>query len=143
MGSELPAFELVPPGRMRDMLVDAVLRGVKTATSRMQVMDQMAGIEPETPGTRMSLMDSDRNPVATIVIRSVRHLPLSDVGDDVALAEGDWFDGVAAWREAHERFWSKYVQPARDYLDNPEWAIGDDTMVTVRFFDVKQPPSPA
>lgn len=143
MQDRLPPFELVPPGPMRDLLVDAVLRGVKTATSRLQVMDRMFGTPPEFPGTRMGLLNSSGESVATIVMRSVEQLALSEVGEGVAAAEGDWFDGVPAWRSAHERFWSSYLEAVREYVGDPHWSITDDTIVTVRFFDLETRAEPA
>lgn len=124
---------------MRDLLVDAVLRGVKTATCRLQVMDQMSDTPSETPGTRMELMNSSGEPVATVVIRHVEHLALAEVGESVVAAEGDWFDGVPAWRTAHERFWSSSLDAIREYLGDPDWSIRDHTVVTVRFFDLEHP----
>lgn len=81
---ELPELELVPPGRLRDTLLDAVIRGVKTATSRLEVMDLIGGMPAEAPGTRMLLRDSAGRPAAAVEITEVATAPLGEVTDRVA-----------------------------------------------------------
>lgn len=135
----LPPFELVPPGRLRDALVDAVLRGVKTATSRLPVLDELSGTPAEPAGTRLRLIDSAGGTAAIVEIDEVREIALAEVGDDVAHAEGDWFDDAAAWRVAHERYWSQLVDEIRAHTGDGEWALHDGTIVVVRFFHVVDP----
>lgn len=135
----LPPFELVPPGRLRDALVDAVLRGVKTATSRLPVLDELTGTPPEPVGTRLRLLDSAGGTAAIVEIDGVREIPLAEVGDDVAHAEGDRFADAADWRAAHERYWSRYADEIRAHTGDGSWALRDDTIVVVRFFHVVEP----
>lgn len=136
MAQSKPALELVPPGSLRELLVDAVLRGAKTATTRLSVMDDMSHAAVEQVGTVMDLVDSAGHPVCAVVIREVRQCRLADVEEDVALAEGDWFRTVAQWREAHERYWADHSSSIREYLGDPDWQVTDNSMVTIRFFDV-------
>ena len=132
--AELPALELVPPGPLRERLVDAVLRGVKTVTSRLLVMDERDATVWESPGTRLRLVDSEGTAVAVVEIEEIRILRLGDVGDDVAVREGDWFPDAAAWRVAHERYWTGQLESLRAFLDDPEWRFDATTPVVVRYF---------
>jgi len=92
---------------LRRNLVDAVLRGVKTATSSLR-----AEYEPYTDdalpevGERRVVLGLDDNPVCVVEILEVRILRVSEV--DLALAhdEGEGFRTVLEWRRAHERFWA-------------------------------------
>lgn len=73
-------------------------------------------------------------PAAEIELTDVRVQRLDEVGLDVATAEGDWFDSVEQWREAHERFFNRSAEQVAAFLDLPTWRATDDTMVVVRFF---------
>lgn len=135
----LPPFELVPPGRLRDTLVDAVLRGVKTATSRLAVLDELTGTPAEPAGTLLRLLDSAGGTAAIVEIDGVCEIALAEVGDDVAHAEGDWFDDAVAWRVSHERYWSRHLDEIRAHTGDGSWALRDDTTVVVRLFHVVRP----
>lgn len=139
MITDLQPLELVPPGRLRDRLVDAVLRGVKTATSRLAVMDALDQQPQPRPGTRLRLVDSAGSTAAVVEVTHVRTVSFGLVGDDVAHAEGDWFADASEWRVAHELFWSRLVHDIRLGTGDPEWSIDDDTQVVVRFFRVVEP----
>lgn len=139
MSAELDALELVPPGRLRDRLVDAVVGGRKTATSRLEAMDLLDGTPPEPIGTRMRLLDSDGATAAVVEIVEVLRLPLSLVDDEVARAEGDWFADVSQWRSAHERHWGSRLAELRRRLGDDEFTIDDDVTVVVRRFRLVNP----
>lgn len=130
----LPAFELVPPGTLRDRLNDAVLRGAKTATSRLAVMDEMAGTPAEPAGTRMRLLDSQQRTAAIVEITRAVVLPFGEVGVDVSEAEGEWLADVEEWRAAHLRYWSSRLPEIRAHLSDDGWRITEETPVVVRFF---------
>ena len=139
MIADLEPLELVAPGRLRDRLVDAVLRGAKTATSRLAVMDVIENETPPQPGTRLRLLDSTGSAAAVVELTEVRTLALGLVGDDVACAEGAWFTDASEWRVAHDLYWARFVDDIRRGTDDPEWSIDDDTPVVVRFFRVVEP----
>jgi glyoxylase-like metal-dependent hydrolase (beta-lactamase superfamily II) len=138
-GEPAPRLELVPPGRLRDTLVDAVVRGVKTATSRLAVLEDLDGVRPEPAGTLLRLVDSSGGTAAIVEITRVQDLALGEVDDDIAQAEGDWFADVAQWRDAHERYWSRSVDEIRRRTGRPEWELNDESRVVVRRFVVVQP----
>ncbi|CAN5192992.1 hypothetical protein BH09ACT6_BH09ACT6_20340 [soil metagenome] len=131
-----PVLQLVPPGPMLDRLLDAVAKGVKTATSALKVSFDIAGDPLPRRGDRYTLLDSAGSGWATIRVTEVRVLPLVDVGDDVAAREGDWFENAGQWRAAHERFWARTEAELRVATGDPLWTVGDETPVVVRFFEL-------
>lgn len=127
-------LQLVPPGKILDRLIDGIKRGVKTATSALEVSFAMSGERLPALGDRYTLIDSDDSPVFDIEVTRVKVSRLADVGLDVALAEGDWFETIAQWRAAHERFFNESAEQVAAHLGLPTWHADDDTMVVVRFF---------
>jgi uncharacterized protein YhfF len=108
-GKELPPFELgYPRTELRRQLVDAVLRGEKTATAGL------AEREGETfprPGDRYILHDFDDIPVAIVEITRSDVVPALEIDLQFARDEGEGFESVDDWRRAHEAF---FEQPIRD-----------------------------
>lgn len=135
MTKNLPPLELVPPGGLRDRLVDAVVRGAKSATSRLRIMDELQGVRVEPPGTRMRLVDSAGGTAAIVEITEVREIRLDEVDDDVAHAEGDWFADAAQWRAAHERYWTRLAADLRA-RGGSGFEFDPRSLVVVRFFRV-------
>ncbi|HEX9379926.1 MAG TPA: ASCH domain-containing protein [Gaiellaceae bacterium] len=109
---------------LRRKLVDAVLRGAKTATAGLR-----ADFEPHTdeplprPGDRFVLLAFDEDPVAVVETTEVRVLRAGDVDLAFAVDEGEGFETVADWRRAHEAFWK-------------DREIGDDTLIVAERFRV-------
>jgi uncharacterized protein YhfF len=114
---ELPPMELgYAHTPLRRELVDAVLRGEKTASAGLH------GEEPlPEPGQRFLLLDFDDRPVAVVETTEVRVLRADEVDLRFARDEGEGFETVADWREAHERFWS-------------DREIRDDTLIVAERF---------
>jgi uncharacterized protein YhfF len=98
-------------GPERDRLVDAVLQGRKTASSSLLAEWLLDDQELPAVGDRREVLDSSDNAVAVIETTAVEVIRLGDV--DLALAhdEGEEFESVRDWREAHERFWTEDVMP--------------------------------
>ena len=109
-----------PRTALRQKLVDAVLRGEKTATAGLH-----ADVSPEEPlprvGDRFALLDVDDRPVAVVETTEVRVVRVADVDRAFARDEGEGFESVADWRHAHERFWA-------------DREIGDDTLIVAERF---------
>jgi uncharacterized protein YhfF len=99
------------PGPERDRLVDAVLKGEKTASSSLLAEWLLDDQELPAVGDRREVLDSADSPVAVIETTAVDVIRLGDV--DLALAhdEGEGFESVAEWRQAHEHFWAEEVIP--------------------------------
>ena len=104
-----PRFELAHPGPLRDALVAAVLDGSKTSTSSLLVEYDGVDDPLQVVGEQCVVVDSDDRPVAVVETTEVRLLPMGEVDLAFAREEGEGYESVAAWREAHERFWSAHV----------------------------------
>jgi len=115
---DLPPFELgYPRTALRQKLVDAALRGDKTATAGLYEQKEPL---PRV-GDRSVLLGFDDEPVAVVETREVRVVRAGDVDLAFAVDEGEGFETVADWRRAHESFWA-------------DRQIDDDTLiVAVRF----------
>jgi uncharacterized protein YhfF len=121
--SELPPYELgYARTALRRQLVDAVLRGEKTATAGLR-----SDFAPHTrdplpkAGERFALLDFDDRPVAIVETTEVRVVRAGDVDLHFARDEGEGFESVEDWRRAHERFWSEHE-------------ITDDTLIVAERF---------
>jgi uncharacterized protein YhfF len=83
-------------------LIDAVLRGDKTAT---------AGLAEEEPpvqtGERMTLLGVDDEPIGIVEVTEARVVPAGEIDVQFARDEGEGFESVDDWREAHERFFER------------------------------------
>lgn len=100
-----PPFELGWAGtELRRQLVDAVLRGEKTATAGL--LEERD--EPSSrPGDRLSLLGFDDEPVGVVEITEVRVVPAGEIDLQFARDEGEGFESVEDWRLAHERFFER------------------------------------
>jgi uncharacterized protein YhfF len=121
--SALPPYELgYARTELRRQLVDAVLRGEKTATAGLR-SDFAPHTDDPLPkaGERFALLDFDDRPVAVVETTEVRVVRAGDVDLDFARDEGEGFESVEDWRRAHERFWSEHD-------------ITDDTLIVAERF---------
>jgi uncharacterized protein YhfF len=121
--NELPPYELgYARTDLRRQLVDAVLRGEKTATAGLR-SDFAPHTDDPLPkaGERFALLDFDDRPVAVVETTEVRVVRAGDVDLDFARDEGEGFESVEDWRRAHERFWSEHE-------------ITDDTLIVAERF---------
>jgi uncharacterized protein YhfF len=101
---DLPVIELAFPGPERDSGVAAILAGEKTALTGLLQILQHAGEPVPEPGQRFAVLDSAGQTAAVIELTEVRVVPISDVDDDYARAEGRGYADAAQWRTAHEEF---------------------------------------
>ena len=92
---------------LRRKLVDAVLRGEKTATASLR-----EEYEPDTsdqlpqPGESLVLLGYDDEPLGVVRTTELRVVRAGDVDLQFARDEGEGFETVAQWRSAHELFWA-------------------------------------
>jgi len=119
---------------LRERLVAAVLRGEKTATAGLLVDYEREGEPLPEPGERLLLLDGDDRGVAVLELTDVHVLRVADCELAFARDEGEGFDSVAAWREAHERFWRAYADEVRAHLGDPAWDVTDDTLFVAERF---------
>ncbi|GAA0494274.1 ASCH domain-containing protein [Streptomyces olivaceiscleroticus] len=130
----LPAFELGFPGELRDRLVAAVLSGAKTATTGLAEEYAHEGEPLPEVGERRAVPDSAGRVVAVVEVTEVRVLRLADVDQAHCVDEGEGHTTVAAWRAAHEEFW--HGPELRAALGDPDFTVGDDTLVVAERFRV-------
>jgi uncharacterized protein YhfF len=121
---------------LRRQLVDAVLRGEKTATAGLLVDYEREDEPLPSVGDRSLLLDDGDAGVAVVEVTDVRVLRVADCELAFARDEGEGFESVAAWRDAHERFWRGYADEIRAYLDDPGWDVTDDTLFVAERFRV-------
>ena len=108
----LPVFELGHPRtELRRQLVDAVLRGEKTATAGLLEEYEAEGEQPDQVGARCTLLGYDNEPVAVVEVTESRVLPAAEIDEQFARDEGEGFETVDDWREAHEHFFGCPIEP--------------------------------
>ena len=129
---DLPVAEFAFPGPLRDQLVAAIVAGTKTTTSGLVAAYQLEQEPLPHPGLRQVVVDSAGKPVAVIETTEVRIVRLADVDLAHALGEGEGYTSVAEWRAGHEEFW--HSADMRQVMDDPEFAVGDDTLVVAQTF---------
>jgi uncharacterized protein YhfF len=108
--AELPPFQLgYARTELRRKLVDAVLRGEKTATAGLRE-DFAPHTDDPLPevGERFALLDFDDRSVAVVETTEVRIVPAGEIDLEFARDEGEGFESVEDWRRAHENFWAEH-----------------------------------
>jgi uncharacterized protein YhfF len=106
--SDLPEFGLGYPGTdLRRQLVDAALSGAKTATAGLADEEE----RPTEVGSRYVVEDETGAPRAIVEVTEARVIPASEVDFAFARDEGEGFESVDDWREAHERFFERPIEP--------------------------------
>ena len=90
---------------LRRQLVDAVLRGEKTATAGLPEPGELHG----STGDREVLLGFDDEPVGVVELTEVRVVPAGEIDLQFARDEGEGFESVEDWRLAHERFFEQRI----------------------------------
>jgi uncharacterized protein YhfF len=125
--NDLPPFQLgYPRTELRRELVDAVLRGDKTATAGLLEDYEAESETPAAPGTRCALLGYDDEPVAVVEVTESRIVPAGEIDEQFARDEGEGFESVEDWRVAHEAFFARELTP-------------ETPIVAVRFRLVERP----
>ena len=110
--SGLPPFELgYARTELRRQLVDAVLRGEKTATAGLLSEYEAERERPNAAGDRCVLLGYDDEPVAVVEVTESMVVPAAEIDEQFARDEGEGFDSVDEWRIAHERFFNQPIGP--------------------------------
>ncbi|MEW1655511.1 ASCH domain-containing protein [Streptomyces sp. NPDC093707] len=136
---DLPALELAFPGPERDRGVAAILSGQKTAlTGLLEIYEHAGGAVP-TAGQRFSVLDSEGRPAVIIELVDVRVVPMKEIDDDFARAEGRGYSDVGQWRTAHEEFFRS--EGVSEFLGHTP-VIDDDTLVVAERFRVVERDDP-
>lgn len=125
--NELPHAEFGFPGPLRDRLVAAILSGEKTSTTGLHEEFVREGLPVVGVGGRELVVDSDGRGVAIIETTEVETKRMGDVDLAFAIDEGEGFETLTEWHDAHVRF---FTSPEMvDLLGDPPVPIDDDTLV--------------
>jgi uncharacterized protein YhfF len=89
--------------------VEAVLRGEKTATAGLHGVfeDERTSV----PGDRFVVEDERGVGRAIVEVTEVRVVPAREIDLQFARDEGEGFESVHDWHEAHERFFERTIEP--------------------------------
>ncbi|GAA3169365.1 MULTISPECIES: ASCH domain-containing protein [Streptomyces] len=136
---DLPALELAFPGPERDRGVAAILRGEKTALTGLLEIYEHAGEAVPQAGARFAVLDSAARPAATIELTEVATVPMKEIDDAFAHAEGRGYADAAQWRTAHEEFFRGAGVSA--FLGRTP-VIDGETLVVAQRFRVVEPGEP-
>jgi uncharacterized protein YhfF len=110
--SDLPSLELGHARtELRRRLVDAVLRGEKTATAGLLADYEAEGVRPGAAGARRVLLGCDDEPLAVVELTESRIVPAAEIDEEFARDEGEGFESVEEWRLGHERFFGRPIGP--------------------------------
>ena len=103
-----------------DRLVELVLEGTKRATCSLLAEWQAEGRDLPQAGSRWALIDCAGRERGVVEVTEVRVLPVGEIDDEFARAEGEGDENVEQWRAGHEAFWAS---------DQPGVEITDETML--------------
>ncbi len=106
----LPPYQLGFPGtHLRRRLVDAVLRGEKTATASLREMYKPHTSDPlPRAGERFALVGYSDERCGIVEVTQVEVMALDEVGLQFAIDEGEGFASVEDWRAAGLRYWGPH-----------------------------------
>lgn len=136
--SELPVSEYAFPGELRDRLLAALLSGAKTTTTSLHEAYAVWDEPIPIAGTVQAVIDSAGERVFATEIVSVEVMPMGQVSDAFAIAEGEGFANARQWRAAHEAYWLSEAS-VEDLGYTPK--LSDDTLVvceTVRVLSAEE-----
>ncbi len=85
--------------------MEAVLAGDKTSTSGLHGDDPTPSV-----GDRYALVDDRGTARAIVEVTEIRVIPASEIDVQFARDEGEGFESVADWWEAHERFFERTIE---------------------------------
>lgn len=117
---------------LADHLLAAVLHGRKRATASLLWVYESAGEALPGPGDVSIITDASDRPRAVIVVQQVEVRPFNEIDAKFAGAEGFERDPLAAWRDAHWRYFSRQCAE----LGRPPSA---DMPVVCEYFDLVYP----
>lgn len=94
-------------GASADWLADLVVEGKKTATTSGHVFYELEKEALPQVGEYYIILNGADVPVAVIQIESVEVMPMNEVSEEFALAEGE--GDYPFWWDAHEQFFSELL----------------------------------
>lgn len=95
-------------GVSADWLADLVVEGKKTATTSGYVFYELEKEALPQSGEYYVILNGEEEPVSVIQIQSVEVMPMDEVSEEFALAEGE--GDYRFWWDAHEKFFSDLLK---------------------------------
>lgn len=95
-------------GAIPDELAQLVIEGKKTATCSGHIFYELENERLPQVGEYSIILNSDEQPVAMIKIIEVSIVPMNEVSEEFAVAEGEGPYG--AWKSAHVEFFTNELQ---------------------------------
>ncbi|MEK3977436.1 ASCH domain-containing protein [Psychrobacillus sp. FSL K6-2684] len=95
-------------GALADWLANLVVEGKKTATTSGFVFYELEKEAIPQAGEYYIVLNGQDDPVAVIQVQSVEVVPMNEVTEDFALAEGE--GDYQFWWEAHEKFFTEALK---------------------------------
>ncbi|MBH9965994.1 ASCH domain-containing protein [[Bacillus] enclensis] len=95
-----------------DHLAQLVIDGVKSATCSGLVFYEMENEPLPTDEDYSIILNSKDEPLAIIKTVDVKIMPMNEVPEDFAIAEGEGDRTYQYWKEAHERFFTRELNAA-------------------------------
>jgi uncharacterized protein YhfF len=95
-------------GASADWLADLVVEGKKTATTSGHIFYELEKEALPQAGEYYIVLNGAEEPVAVIQIQSVEVVPMNEVTEEFALAEGE--GDYRFWWDAHETFFSELLK---------------------------------
>lgn len=92
-------------GEAQDELAQAVIDGRKTATCSAQIIYELENEPVPVTEEYSIILNSLEEPVAIIKTVDVSIMPMNEVTEEFALAEGD--ESYRNWKEIHERYFKR------------------------------------
>ncbi len=102
---------------MADDLAQLVLEGKKTATSSLLRFFKEENEPLPKVGNRSYIKNSKGEPLCVIELEEIVVMPFNDVGERLAMAEGEGDLSLKYWREEHKRFFMKYYSDFTEDLE--------------------------
>jgi uncharacterized protein YhfF len=106
--------------RMADELGQLVLDGTKTATAGLLWEDEYFGWKTPAVGDKTVILDGGGKPLCVIETTVAVAVPFSAVDEAFARLEGEGFDTVDDWRDAH---WEYFACRCREIGREPDAAM--------------------
>jgi len=132
--SVLPRSEFAFPGPLRDRLIGAILDGRKVTTTSLALEYEFRHEALPCAGQRSIVVNSNNDPVCVIETLEVLIVPLSEVGYQHVVDEGEGHATVSDWRRGHESFWRS--KEMIDSLGHAIFILDDATLVVLERFCV-------
>jgi uncharacterized protein YhfF len=90
-----------------DQLAQLVIDGVKTATCSGFILYELENEPLPAVGDYSIILNKEDVPVAMIKTSEVSMMPMNEVPEDFAIAEGEGDRTYRYWKESHERFFNE------------------------------------